>query len=192
MAGKRFQGWFAYLGSADRDTRGERDRAGAAVRGAQTKTDAARYWPAGCLRAPYTRGVKVKTILVLEDEPPLLKLLRHMLKQYKVLEAATAEQALGLFSDHHRPINLLVADVTLPTSSGIVVALLLRFEVPDMPVILTSGYPEANWSPRDSADLERLGSKSVAILQKPFPAQELLTTVRRLIGEPQSAIARTA
>ena len=61
-----------------------------------------------------------------------------------------------------------------------------------MPVILTSGYPEANWSPRDSADLERLGSKSVAILQKPFPAQELLTTVRRLIGEPQSAIARTA
>ena len=60
----------------------------------------------------------MKTILVLEDEPPLLKLLRHMLKQYKVLEAATAEQALGLFSDHHRPINLLVADVTLPTSWG--------------------------------------------------------------------------
>ena len=134
----------------------------------------------------------MKTLLVLEDEPTLRKLLRRMLKQYQVLEAATVEEAMDLFSNHHRQVDLLVADVTLPTSSGIVVALLLRFEAPDMPVILTSGYPVSNWSPRDSGDLERLGSKSVAILQKPFLAQDLLTTVGRLMGEPQSAIAGTA
>lgn len=134
----------------------------------------------------------MKTLLVLDDEPQLLKLLRHVLNQYKVLEAATADQALELFSEHDRRVDLLIADVTLPTRSGIAVALLLRFEVPDMPVILTSGYPVSDWSPRDCGDLERLGSKSVAILQKPFLAQELVGAVCRLTGESQTAATSTA
>ena len=39
---------------------------------------------------------------------------------------------------------------------------------PDLPVILTSGYPVSGWSDRDAAGLERLGPGPVAILQKPF------------------------
>ena len=134
----------------------------------------------------------MKTLLVLEDEPPVLKLLWHMLKQHNVMEATTAEQALRVFGENHHRIDLLVADVTLPASSGIQVALALRARTRDLPVILTSGYPVMDWSPRDSADLERLGSKAVAILQKPFAAQELLSAIGRLTGEPQTAIARTA
>jgi len=133
----------------------------------------------------------MKTLLVLEDEPPVPKPPWHVLKQYNVLEAATAEQALRLFFERDRQIDLLVADVTLLTSSGIHVALLLRFEIPNLPVVLTSGYPVNDWSPRDSADLERLDSRSVAILQKPFLAQELLNTVARLTGEPQTGIPKT-
>jgi len=56
-----------------------------------------------------------------------------------------------------------------------------------LPVVLTSGYPVSAWSPQQSADLETLGSKSLAILQKPFNAQTLLNTVRTLIRAPQSA-----
>jgi CheY-like chemotaxis protein len=135
---------------------------------------------------------RVKSLLVLEDEPAVMVLLGHMLKQYSLIEAATAEQALRLFEDHDRRIDLLLADVTLPTSSGIQVALLLRSEIPNLPVILTSGYPLSVWSERDAADLERLGSTSVAIVQKPFKAQVLPNTVREMIGIVPFEAARTA
>jgi CheY-like chemotaxis protein len=134
----------------------------------------------------------MKTLLVVEDEPALMELLRHMLRQYSLIEAYTAEQALRLFTDHGRRVDLLLADVTLPKGSGIQVALLLRSEIPDLPVILTSGYPVGAWADRDSADLKRLGSKSVAILQKPFQTQVLPNTVRELIGIEPFEAARTA
>jgi CheY-like chemotaxis protein len=134
----------------------------------------------------------MKTLLVLEDDPDVMEFLRHMLEQYSLIEASTAEQALRLFNEHDRRVDLLLADVTLPTSSGIQVALLLRSEIPDLPVILTSGYPVGDWTRPDSADLERLGSSSVAIIQKPFQRQVLLQTIRALTGEPQTELARTA
>jgi CheY-like chemotaxis protein len=133
----------------------------------------------------------LKTLLVLDDHPSVMMVLRLMLEQYSLIEASTAEQALRLFTDHGRKIDLLVADVTLPTSSGIQVALLLRKEIPELPLILTSGYPVSGWSDRDSADLERLASKSVAILQKPFQAQTLLKAVRELLA-PQAEETKTA
>jgi CheY-like chemotaxis protein len=132
-----------------------------------------------------------KALLVLEDNPSVMMILRLMLEQYSLIEASTAEQAIRLFTDHGRKIDLLVADVTLPTSSGIQVALLLRLEIPDVPVILTSGYPVGAWSDGDSSDLERLGSKSVAILQKPFQAQELSNAVRELLA-PRAEKTKTA
>ena len=128
----------------------------------------------------------MKTLLVLEDNPSVMMVLRLILEQYTLVEASTAEQALRLFTGHGRKIDLLVADVTLPASSGIHVALLLRSEVPDLPVILTSGYPVGAWSDRDSADLERLGSRSVAILQKPFQGSALSDAVGELIGTAPS------
>jgi CheY-like chemotaxis protein len=134
----------------------------------------------------------VKTILVLEDNASVMMVLRLILESYSLIEAGDAEQALRLFTDHGRKIDLLVADVTLPTSSGIQVALLLRSRIPTLPVLLTSGYPVGAWNDRDSADLERLGSRSVAIIQKPFQSQGLLKAVCELTGIRLSETAGTA
>jgi CheY-like chemotaxis protein len=133
-----------------------------------------------------------KSILVLEDNASVMMVLRLMLEPYSLIEASNAEQALRLFTDHGHKIDLLVADLTLPRSSGIQVALLLRKKIPTLPVILTSGYPVSGWSDRDSADLKRLGSRSVAILQKPFESQGLLKAVCELTGSGLSEIAKTA
>ena len=124
----------------------------------------------------------MKTLLLLEDEPSVLKLLRRMLKQYNLVEATSAGQALQLFRERDPQIDLLIADLTLPTSSGILVALELRAEIPDLPVILTSGYPACDWSDEDAAGLERLGSNAVEILQKPFQTPMLLEAVCHLTG----------
>ncbi len=124
----------------------------------------------------------VKTLLVLEDEPVLMRFLRHALVQHNLLEAASAEHALQLFADHGRRVDLLLADVTLPTSSGLRVAFFLRSELPDLPVILASGHPVSSWNARDSIDLHRLGKKSVKIIQKPFQARPLSSLVNPLLG----------
>ena len=81
--------------------------------------------PHTAMRRHHSRKATMETLLVLEDESSVMKLVRHMLKQYNLIEAITAEQALHLFNERDRQVDLLLADVTLPTSSGIQVALLL-------------------------------------------------------------------
>jgi two-component system cell cycle sensor histidine kinase/response regulator CckA len=123
-----------------------------------------------------------KKVLVLEDEPALMKLLRYALSQYDLIEATTADEAIHLFGERRRNVDLLISDVTLPVGSGLRVASLLRSEIRNLPVILTSGYPVSSWSVRDTVDLQRLGSNSVAFIQKPFQARELLRLVEKLLG----------
>lgn len=134
----------------------------------------------------------MKTILLLDDEPSVMMLLRCILSQHAVLEAFTADEALGRFRDARQSIGLLIADVTLPVSSGINVALSIRQENPALQVILTSGYPVSDWTERDGANLKRLQPDSVTILQKPFHPQVLLDAVRQSIGIPQTEKLRTA
>ena len=124
----------------------------------------------------------MKTILVLENEPIVMDVLRRILEQYDVIEASSAQEAIRIFRSHEGRIDLLVADLTLPTSSGLQVALLLRAQNECLPIIVTSGYPVSLWSGRDCADLESLGPTSLVFLQKPFLSGVLLDTVRGLIG----------
>jgi len=134
----------------------------------------------------------MKTLLVVEDEPAVMKLLRHMLQEYNLVEATCAEEALLSFIDLNYRVDLLVADLTLPRMSGIQVALHVRSKLPALPVILTSGYPVNGWSSQDTADLLRLGSHSLAILQKPFRSKILVNEVSELMGMALQDQARTA
>ena len=134
----------------------------------------------------------MKTILVLDDDFVLLSLLCSLLQRhgYHTLEAGNTEDALRRFHDNHRQIDLLIADVTLPLGSGIQAASALRAELPDLPVILASGYPSDTWTAGDSALLGRLGSDLVSILLKPFAPQTLMRTISELIGAEQTNAAR--
>ncbi len=125
----------------------------------------------------------MKTVLVLEDEPVVMNLIRYVLsKEYVVLQSTTAAEALQRFHDHEGDIHLLLADVTLPVSSGIRVALELRSWNPRLKVILTSGYPPDMWPDQDTAELDELPSDSVATLQKPFTPAMLLSRVGALLS----------
>ena len=136
----------------------------------------------------------MKTILVLEDEPSLMSLLRGVLVRhgYDVLEAASPEEAVEQFRNSGRLIDLLLADVGLPRMSGVHVAVLLRSEFPGLRVILTSGYPPPAWNVRDSIYLHRLGSEFVAVLLKPFSPRTLLSTIGGLIEAPPQVLKAKA
>jgi CheY-like chemotaxis protein len=76
---------------------------------------------------------------------------------------------------------LLIADVT-PPCSGIHVASHLIAWMPDLRIILSSGYPPDMWDEQQTAELSKLPSDSVHVLRKPFFPAELLRTVEQLIG----------
>jgi DNA-binding response OmpR family regulator len=132
-------------------------------------------------------GDAMKNILILEDEPFLSNFLRLVLQGYFVVSTTTAEHALCKFIEYNRSFDLLISDVALPKSSGVQVALVLRSELPELKIILTSGYPLSMWSEQNSSDLQRLGRDSVTLLMKPFSIQTLLNTVDALIGLPEES-----
>jgi DNA-binding response OmpR family regulator len=146
------------------------------------------------LRKNSQSGEIVKSILVLDDEFKLLKLVCRLLQRhgYSTLEASTADEALRLFHDNRGHIDLFIVDICLPTGSGIQVALDLRVASPDLHILLVSGYPENAWSARDSALFRSLGSHFVSILQKPFTPQILINRIDRLIGAASPEVAKSA
>jgi CheY-like chemotaxis protein len=127
----------------------------------------------------------MKTILLVEDDPFVMNVVQSLLgaSGYLVLEATSAEQALKW---HGRPehIDLVIADVSLPFRSGIQVASQLRAWLPDLKILLTSGYPPDMWP--DAATLREIPAYAVRILQKPSLPKDLLQKTSELIGLPEA------
>jgi two-component system, cell cycle sensor histidine kinase and response regulator CckA len=119
-----------------------------------------------------------ETVLLVEDEPIVLNLISHVLRQhgYTVLEAANGVNALSVAQEHTGGrIHLVLTDVVMPQMGRkeLVERLLKLF--PDIKVLFMSGYIQGS-----ASYLEALGSK-VELIQKPFAPNVLLTKVREAL-----------
>jgi CheY-like chemotaxis protein len=132
----------------------------------------------------------MKAILLIQDKAsaaPTVGRLLHVLRDYWVVQAENAEEALQMFATYDRHVNLLIADVALPTMSGTDIALSLRSRNPALSVILTTGHSlPSRKANQDGADFKTIGLASVTILERPFDAKRLLNAVHALIGVPDS------
>ncbi len=83
-----------------------------------------------------------KTILVVDDEAEIRKLVSAMVSQagYNVLTADSGEHALTLYKHQHGPLELLITDVVAPGMSGPMLADKLSALQPDLKVLYISGY----------------------------------------------------
>ncbi len=124
----------------------------------------------------------MKSVLIVDDEPEILRLVRDYLERagFVVVTAANGTDALREFS-RRRP-DLVVLDLTLPETDGLDVARALR-RSGDVPIImLTARTGEAD----RVAGLE-LGADDY--VTKPFSARELVARVRAVMRRAQSAAA---
>jgi signal transduction histidine kinase/ActR/RegA family two-component response regulator len=119
-----------------------------------------------------------ETILVVEDDPALRKLARGVLEEYgyAVVDAGTAEEALGAWKQHRERIQLLFTDVVLPNGmSGWKLAEELREDSPDLKVIFATGFDLQCVNRRAADDVETI------LLRKPYPVQSLVLAVRECL-----------
>jgi two-component system, cell cycle sensor histidine kinase and response regulator CckA len=88
------------------------------------------------------RGRAPETILVVEDDPAILKLVQLILDEggFEVLVADSAQKAQGVEAGFSRTIHLLLSDIMMPDMSGPDLAELLKQRRPEMRVMLMSGY----------------------------------------------------
>ncbi len=119
-----------------------------------------------------------ETILLVEDERPVRELVARVLQKhgYKVWQAASGNDALGVWQEYKKEIVLLLTDLVMPGNmNGHDLAEKLRIERPGLKVIFTSGY---------SADIVGKNFKlepNLNFLQKPYQPQTLALTVRRCL-----------
>lgn len=119
-----------------------------------------------------------KTVLVVDDEPEIRKLVSAMVAQfgYVVLTADSGEHALTVARNHGQPIELLITDVVAPGMSGPMLADKLSAQQPNLKVLYISGY--------DNTRLVRkyVVEKGHALLTKPFTVDGLREKMESLVG----------
>jgi CheY-like chemotaxis protein len=118
-----------------------------------------------------------ETVLAVDDDPSMLNLVEEVLKGqgYKVLSAASGEEALTVASLHQDRIDLLLTDVMLPGIKGQELAKKLLHSCPDVNVLFMSGYLCPSMAHGDS------DHGFEAFIQKPFAPKALLRKIRKLL-----------
>ncbi len=125
------------------------------------------------------------TILVVDDEPEIRKLVGAMLSRegYNVLSADSGEPALKTYRKQGTKIDLLLTDVVSPGMSGPVLADRLLELQPDLHVLFMSGYDNTQVVQRYV--LER----GFSLLIKPFTMEQLSAKVKDALSRPSPSAA---
>ena len=126
-----------------------------------------------------------KTILVVDDEPEIRKLVGAMISQfgYTAITADSGEHALTLYKNQKAPVALLITDVVQPGMSGPMLADKLSALQPDLKVLYISGYDNTHVVQKYVVE------KGHALLAKPFTVGELQQKMRQLLPATTNASA---
>jgi len=122
------------------------------------------------------------TVLLVEDEAELREIATFMLSElgFEVLEAGNGVEALQLFEQQHAAIRLVLCDLSMPNMDGWELLTALRQQNPDIPIILVSGYDQAQVMESDHPE------KPQAFLGKPYRLSALDETIRKVLDSQPS------
>lgn len=119
-----------------------------------------------------------KRLLVVDDEPPILKLVTRILatENYDLTAAESGDAAAQMVSRPDYPgIDLLVTDLMMPGMSGRDLAAIVRGKYPKARVLYVTGFADTLFK-----DLTELG-EGESFIEKPFGTDGLLEATRLLM-----------
>jgi PAS domain S-box-containing protein len=111
-----------------------------------------------------------RTVLVIDDEAAVVLLIRSILEQegHRVLSAGDGRRGLEVLQENLDGIDLVLLDLTMPELDGEATYSRIRDMDPKVPVVLMSGFSEADLRGRFE------GRRVAGFLQKPFRAEQLV------------------
>ncbi|WP_342151138.1 response regulator transcription factor [Methylorubrum sp. SB2] len=121
------------------------------------------------------------TVLVIDDEPPIRRLLRVGLatQGYALLEAPDGGTALALL--RRERVDLVILDLGLPDMGGHDLLRAIRADHPDLPVVVLSSRGD------ESGKVEALDLGADDYVTKPFGMGELLARLRAALRHQLAA-----
>ena len=120
-----------------------------------------------------------ETILFVDDEASLVKMVKQMLERlgYLVTGKVSSIEALKVFQADPAQFDLIITDMAMPRMAGDQLVQKLFKIRSDVPIIICTGH-------RDRIDKEKAVALGVAAYQmKPYDKKVLANTVRRVLDE---------
>jgi CheY-like chemotaxis protein len=116
-----------------------------------------------------------KKILVVEDEPDSLEILRCFLTHegYESVGAKDGVEAMELLTQSR--FDLVLSDVKMPRLDGVALAKHILSIVPITPIFLMTGY--------ESASMDTILTLGVPCLSKPLSLEQLLAQIKNVLGQ---------
>lgn len=121
-----------------------------------------------------------ETILLVDDEEQLRDIGKLQLERwgYRVITAASGEEALDLYQQHTEEINLVILDISMPGMGGHKALKELLKLNPGLKVIISSGYSLSG----QLNDVQNNGA--AGFIAKPFSAEEMLGKIKEVVNQP--------
>lgn len=128
--------------------------------------------------APLSSDVTRGTILLVDDEEALRTIGSVLLNAigYSTVTASNGREALEIYSEHGRDIDLVLLDFIMPEMGGVEAYHLLREISPSLPIVFCTGYNNEIIPDDIGADVFSI------FIQKPYKLDQLRGALLKLLG----------
>jgi CheY-like chemotaxis protein len=118
-------------------------------------------------------------ILVVEDEPTMLRLVQEALEKagHKVITAANGAAGLKSFQTNSAEIKLVITDLMMPKLNGVEMARMIRKESTSVPILFISGYAD------DLVFEDEVMRGPTMFMPKPFRQDTLVDEVAAILED---------
>lgn len=129
------------------------------------------------VRPPAAASVPRAAILLVDDEPLVLKMLETFLsaQDFRVITATGGQEALAII-ERQEPIDLLLTDIRMPDMNGIRLMEAVRQLHPRLPVLLMTGYTDFDLV------VEGLKQHAFDLLMKPIDFDQLTWVLTKALA----------
>jgi CheY-like chemotaxis protein len=113
--------------------------------------------PAGLLKSDFWMAESAHTVLIVDDDPQILRLVEKMMcaRPFKILAVPRPSAALRILE--RESVHMLISDIAMPEMDGNKLAEKVLALYPDTPILLISGH--ARGTARVAAGSVRVGLK---------------------------------
>ena len=119
-----------------------------------------------------------ETILVVEDEPEMLQVVKVMLESlnYRVHTAANGREAQAVYDSHRDQIALVLTDMMMPEMGGMELFKVLKEKYPGVRVVVMTGYPL-----KESRESQLLPQGVAGFLEKPLFLEQVAAVISEML-----------